>query len=105
MKMAAFWDVASTSLVEVYRRFRDAMNHHSDHSDSKHSRNTVKLLLDYTAQQPRRRPLINKSCGSCRKIVCMLNAVELLTSVEQLFPLHGVVRWLDRADGLNLPPC
>jgi hypothetical protein len=44
VKMAVFWVVAPCSVVEVYWRF------------SKHLWNAGEILLDYTAQQPRRQP-------------------------------------------------
>jgi hypothetical protein len=54
MKMAVFWVVAPYSLVEVYRHFRG--DDRPDDEGSKHLWNVGKLLLDYTAQQPRRQP-------------------------------------------------
>jgi hypothetical protein len=52
MKMVAFWDVASCSLVDVYRRFRgDYYFHHfPDDGGSKHLRNVGKCLPHYTTQ-------------------------------------------------------
>jgi hypothetical protein len=61
MKMAVFRDVAPCSLVEVYQCFRDpcCLHHQGDESDdggSKDLWNVGKLLLDYTALQPRWQP-------------------------------------------------
>jgi hypothetical protein len=47
MKMTASWDAASCSLAEVYS---------PDDGGRKHLWNISKLLLDYTAQQPRGQP-------------------------------------------------
>jgi hypothetical protein len=54
--MAVFSAVAQCSLVEVCRRFRCAcyLHHGPDDGGSKHLWNVVKLLPDYTVQQPRR---------------------------------------------------
>jgi hypothetical protein len=49
--MAVSWLVAPCSLVEVYQRFRDDR---PDYGGSKYLWNVGKLLLDYTALQPRR---------------------------------------------------
>jgi hypothetical protein len=48
------WDVASCSLVEVYRRFRGACPDRADVRGSKHLLNVGKLLPEYMAQHPRR---------------------------------------------------
>jgi hypothetical protein len=47
--MAVLWVVAPCRLVEV--------THRPDDGGSKHLRNVCKLLLDYTAQQPRRQSI------------------------------------------------
>jgi hypothetical protein len=60
LKMTVFWVVGPCSLVEVYRRFKGAccLYHQGDPDNGgcKHLWIVAKLLLDYTAQQPRRQP-------------------------------------------------
>jgi hypothetical protein len=51
-KMALFWIVAPSGLVEVYRRFRGASRHHHKGPDDlggKHLWNVDKSPPDYTA--------------------------------------------------------
>jgi hypothetical protein len=57
LKMAVFWVVAPCSLVEVYQRFRGpcCLRHQRD-GGNKDLWNVGKLLPDYTALQPRRKP-------------------------------------------------
>jgi hypothetical protein len=56
VRMTVFWDVAPCSLVEVYRRFRNACYlHHQDDPDdwgSKYLWNVAEFLPDYTVQHP-----------------------------------------------------
>jgi hypothetical protein len=47
--MAVFWIVAPCGLVEDYHQ-----DYRSDDGGSKHLWNVGKLLIDYTAQKPRR---------------------------------------------------
>jgi hypothetical protein len=60
-KMADCWVTEPCSLVEVNQRFRRVccLHHQGDHpdeSDSRTSESLVRLLPDYTAQQPRSQP-------------------------------------------------
>jgi hypothetical protein len=59
LKMAAIWDIATCSLVQVHRLFRGAycLHHRPDDVGSKHLWNVGKLQQDYTEQYPRRLPL------------------------------------------------
>jgi hypothetical protein len=60
--MTVFWVVAPCSLVEVFQRFRGpcsgwwVVTHRPDDGGSKDLWNVGKLLPDYTALQPRRKP-------------------------------------------------
>jgi hypothetical protein len=58
LKMAVFWVVAPCSLVEIYRRFKDAccLYHQGALMMEAANISVGKLLPDYTAQKPRRQP-------------------------------------------------
>jgi hypothetical protein len=51
MKITAFWDIASCSLVAMDRHFRGAYCHHHDNADGDGTdlSNVGKLQRDYTA--------------------------------------------------------
>jgi hypothetical protein len=75
MKMAVFWVLAPRSLVEVYQRFRGSCClHHQGDDDpddggSKYLWNVGKLLPDYMALQPRRRPCSEHCCGGAHNFL------------------------------------
>jgi hypothetical protein len=63
--VSVFWVVVSCSLVEVYNRFKDpCCPHHQGDDDGggKPLWNAFKLLLNYTAQKPRRQTSKRCSC-------------------------------------------
>jgi hypothetical protein len=58
LKMAAFWDIESCSLVEIYGRFRCAycFYHRPDDRGNQQLRNLGQFIRDYTVQYPKKLP-------------------------------------------------